>query len=412
MKNSALSYQTKVDYTEAMKAVNTLEAMGGLGTLNEEQTRVFLTYVFDLSSLKNVVRQVAVEATSTYINKLGIGNRAALPKSEARDPNYRRGVTPSRVTLTWYEIMVPFEISDQLYMQNIEGERIEDTILRMMGNQLGNDLETWFIHGQTTGLAVKQSDIVDGGSTTQYVKDPLLSLSQGWLALALAGGHVVDLENDNVGASTFSKMLNEMPEKYKKDMGKLRFIAAPRLVQNFRERVSARATAAGDNALFSQAQLTPFGVPLVPVALWQWQPPIVEHITFAGGAPEMEQLSYAPIATSPACVLSTTTLGSTPETPRILTTDYTVDATLGQITSAIGGAFNAGGTAKVTYYARPMAMLTAYENLIVAMRKDIRFERDRDIFGGVNQFAITINVGCQVENLDAVVVGKNIGTGV
>jgi hypothetical protein len=48
-------------------------------------------------------------------------------------------------------------------------------------------------------------------------------------------------------------------------------------------------------------------------------------------------------------------------------------------------------------------------NLILAIGRDIRIERDRDIYKGVNQFAITTRIHAQVEELTAIVKGINVG---
>jgi len=54
-------------------------------------------------------------------------------------------------------------------------------------------------------------------------------------------------------------------------------------------------------------------------------------------------------------------------------------------------------------------LLTHFRNLIVGLGRDVRIEKDRDIFKGVNQYAITIKVAVDIENLDAVVKVTNIG---
>jgi hypothetical protein len=47
----------------------------------------------------------------------------------------------------------------------------------------------------------------------------------------------------------------------------------------------------------------------------------------------------------------------------------------------------------------------------VGIGRDIRIEKDRDIFKGVNQYAITAKVSVQFEELTAIVKVRNIGLG-
>jgi len=51
-------------------------------------------------------------------------------------------------------------------------------------------------------------------------------------------------------------------------------------------------------------------------------------------------------------------------------------------------------------------------NFIIGIGRDIRIEKDRDIFKGVNQYAITAKVSVNFEEDSAIVKIRNVGTGV
>ena len=57
-------------------------------------------------------------------------------------------------------------------------------------------------------------------------------------------------------------------------------------------------------------------------------------------------------------------------------------------------------------------MLTHKNNMIIGIGRDIRIEKDRDIYKGVNQYAITAKVAVEFEEVTAIAKGRNIGTGV
>lgn len=387
------------------KAVITADSLASAGKLSTAQADKFIDYVIDETALKNNARVVRFRNESLDIDKIGIGRRAAMPKSEAVDPGARRGISTSKVTLTPSEIMVPFEIGDNFRELNIEGEAIEQHIIQMMATQLGNDLEELYIDGNKLGPAQLENVLLENGSSTQYVKDKYLALQDGWSLLADAG-HVNDAAGANIGLSIFSAAIRAMPTKFRRNKSKLRWFMSPDLWQLYLEKLSTRATMLGDNAA-GGGEHGPFGIPAVPVPLWDLNPLIVEHVVLTGTT--ASALKNAGITN---VVVSKSTLGGNPETPYILTTDYVVDAAAGTVTRNGGGAIGSGETVKVTYRAAPQLILTHMDNFIVGIGRDIRIEKDRDIFKGVNQYAISAKVSVQFEEADAVVKVKNIGTGV
>jgi hypothetical protein len=389
------------------KAVITTDALATAGKLNPVQSDQFIDFVIDVTMLKGNVRVVRFRNETMQIDKIGVGARVTVPKAEAQAPQIRRGVTTSKVELTPKDQMTPFEISDNFPDQSIEGERVEDTVTRLMATQTANDLEELMINGDILGPARIESDLVDGGHATDVIKDAFMAQFEGWLRNA-DSANVYDAEGADIGSIIFSRMINSLPVKFRRVRQNLRFLCSLDHEQLYREKVGARQTPAGDEANRTVAPLTPYGIPLVGVPLLEAEPRVVEHITFAA-APDTQALRYAPIGTD--VTITATTLGNSPTTPQVEggAADYTVDRTAGTITSVAGGAMNAGGTFKVTYHSQGQMLLTDYMNLILAIGRDITIERDRDIYKGVTQFAITTRLSVNVEEVTAMVKGINIG---
>jgi len=389
------------------KATIVADNLASAGKLNAAQADRFIDYVIDETILKQNARTVRFRNESLDIDKIGVGNRVAVPKSEAADPQVRRGISTSKITLTPSEIMVPFEIGDQFKEINIEGESISDTIVRLMATALANDTEELYIGGNTLGPAALEGDLIDNGSSTQYVKDTYLALQNGWFTRA-EGGNIVDAAGTNIGLSVFSSAIRAMPTKFRRNMSRLRWFMSPDLWQLYLEKLSTRATMLGDDAARGGGETPgPFGIPAVPVPLLPFQPTIVEHVVLNGTT--AVSLKNAPVAN---VVVTPSTLAATPTTPYVVVTDYALDATNGTIARDAGGAIGDGDTVKVTYQANPQLLLTHMSNLIVGIGRDIRIEKDRDIFKGVDQYAITAKIAAQIEELTAVVKVRNIGTGV
>jgi len=395
-----------VDNQEILrKAVITTDSMTTAGLLNPEQADKFIDFVWDICKLKGNARTLKFRPEELQIDKIGVGSRAAVPKVEATDPGVRRGITTSRVTLRPSEVMVPFEISYTALDVNLEGEKLAEHLVKMFATQFGNDLEELYIQGDQLGAAILESDYFDGGASDKYVKDGFLALQDGWLTLARQG-HGVDFAGANISNRLFSRLLNALPEKFKRDRTKLRFFCSTDLEQNYREKVAARATGKGDQALMSEMPLTPFGVPLIGVPLLPFQPKIVEHVVVNTDGTTATALLYKDLAN---VVVTTSTLGASPESAYTEGVDYTLDAANGTITRLGGGSIPSGGTVKVTYQAEAQVICTHQDNFLVGIGKDVRIETDRDIFKSVLQYALTAKVACEFEEADAISFGYNIG---
>jgi hypothetical protein len=391
-----------------LKAITAADDLVAGGKLNDVQSSMFIDFVIDVTELRGSVRTARFRNENLNIDKIGVGQRVTVPKEEARDPGVRFGITTSKVVLTPVELMTPFEISDNFGEHSIEGENVEDTVVRIMATQAANDYEELMINGDVLGPAQIEADLLsEGGSATHVVKDTFLAKFNGWLRL-LDSGNVFDALGANISTKVFSGMIKGMPVKFRRTRRNLRFLMALDLEQNWREKVSSRATAQGDRALTSTDQIPIFGVPMVPVPLLEAEPRVVEHLTLAAH-PSTTALRYDNLGTGTP-IVSTQTLGKTPEVPYVAATDYTVDKVAGTITTVVAGAFDPGPSdVKVTYFTSAQVMLADMNNLIMGIGRDVRIEQDRDIFKSVNQFAITTKIAVQVEEITATVKGINIG---
>jgi hypothetical protein len=382
------------------KGIVTTDDLSTGGKMNPAQALKFIDYVVDLTGLSQMSRVVRFKNEQMEINKLGVGRRVTMPAAEAKDPGVRRGVSTSKVVLQPVEQMSALELSDIFDEVNIEGDSVQDHIVRMMATQFGNDIEEMFITGDTLGQAVLESDLLDDGDDTRYVKDTFLAQMNGWLRRA-DSGHTVDAGGAAISANIFSQALNALPIKFRRQRQRLRFFVSPDLEQLMRERLSTRSTASGDDALTNANNIRIFGVEVVPVALMPFNPTIVEHITFTGSASTVT-LRYSGLV-SGSLVVTATSLSKTPVDPYEVATDYTVDYSAGTITHAGGGSsIGTTATVKVTYQAGPQVICTHADNMITAIGRDVRIEKDRDIFARLDQWAITTKVDCTFEEVDAV----------
>jgi hypothetical protein len=387
------------------KATVTTAALANAGKLNPRQANKFIDYVIDETTMKDVVRIARFTSEEMLIEKIGVGRRVAVPKEEAADPGVRRGVTTSKISLKPVEIMVPFEIGDLVQEHSIEGKpSMEQTVIRLMAKALANNLEELYWEGNSNGPAVLEGDIIDGGSTTLYRKDTYLALFDAWLKLA-EGGNVVDAQNAEIAQAVFGKALRAMPRKFKRMRNRLRWFMSDNHEQRYREGLSNRNTALGDAAINSADSPRPFGIQMMPVPLLPEDPLYSEDITNNTDGTSAVALSYAPVT---ELNVTPQNLGKLPEAAFIDATDYNKDLAAGTVTRLGGGAIGSGAVTKVTYRTGGRMLLSDPMNLVLALGRDLRIERARNIYKTVNEFAITAKVHCVFEELSAVVLVKNI----
>lgn len=390
------------------KAMVTADAIATNGKLNPKQANKFIDYVFDLTGLRDKVRTVKFTNETMHIDKIGVGKRVMVPKKEAQDPGVRRGVSTSKISLAPKEVMVPFEIGDNFRRWNIEEEDVEDHVIKMMATQFGNDLEELCLDGDTLGPARFEADLYDQGSASQAVLDTGMELVDGWLKRARSA-HLVDLAGANVQPATFNAMLTKLPDKWKRRLNMMRFLSSHNTAQNYRNNLGTRQTVGGDEAISSKGMLAPFGVDLVPITMLNQTPRVTLHVTLPGTT--AVALGGFKNVVSGSEIVVPTTIGTGPIAPYVEGTDYNMDYTNGTIARDAGGALTDGQTVKITFQGESQILLTEYMNLICAIGLDITIEKDRDIFKGVNQYAITAKVDSQIEEVDALVWGKNLGLG-
>ncbi len=392
------------------KAAITTADIASAGKLNDAQADRFIDFVIDVTGLQGRVRVVRFRNDKLDIDKIGVGKRVAVPKKEAKDPGLRRKINTSKVTIQPEEIMVPWEISDEFVAENLEGEEVEDTIMRLMATQLSNDLEELYIQGDKLGPVRFENDLVDGGSSTDVVVDTYLKLQEGWLKRAGAS-HIVDNDGANVSHQIFSDMIVEMPSKFKRNKRNLKFFISDTTEQLFRNNLASRATGLGDQAATSEMNMLPFGIELVPLALLPQTPLVTEHLTVTIAGSPFSLLHKNIVVGSELVVLQTIDDNpKQPVTPFVegAGNDYVMDYAAGTF-ELLAGNISDPSDIKITYQSESQLFLTEFRNLVLGIGRDIRMERDRNIFASVSEFALTAKVGVEVEETDAVVLGINVG---
>ncbi|TET34834.1 MAG: phage major capsid protein [Planctomycetota bacterium] len=231
------------------KALETADLIAGGGDLNPEQSEKFITYLHDLSVMAKDARLIPMKSKKREINKIGIGQRATVPASEGIDPGVRKKPTFSKTVLDTVELMTPFEITYDVFEDNIEGDNLENSIIKLFATQIAMDHEELYIMGDTASA------------------DPFLALTDGWRKTANAGGHVYDHEGGGIVVDILGQLLDLVPEKYLRDYGDLRYYVSPKFEHAYKKILGQRPTPAGDKFLLTDTPATYAGIPLTRVPM-------------------------------------------------------------------------------------------------------------------------------------------------
>lgn len=232
------------------KALETADLIAGGGELNPEQSDKFIVYLQDLSVMAKDARQIPMKARKRDINKIGIGARASVPATEGQDPGVRKKPTFSKVTLDTVEIMTPFEITYDVFEDNIEGENLEDSIIKLFATQIAMDHEELYIMGDV-----------------DHPVDTYLKLTNGWRKMAKTNGHLFNHGGNGISTDVLGKLLDMMPEKYLRDYTDFRYYVSPKFEHNYKKLLGQRPTPVGDKFLLEDVPATYAGIPLVRVPM-------------------------------------------------------------------------------------------------------------------------------------------------
>ena len=239
----------------AKATITTTDAATGL--LDAEQGTAFVRALKEATSLSGAIRQEIRTASTGEINQVATGSRILRAATENADDGYRAGATFSTVPYTTKKVRLPWEVTEDVFHENIEGSGLESTITSEMTDQFALDLEDLEVNGNVAD--------VSGDA-------PFLTINEGILkqiVTAAVSGRNID--GSTIDAGVFGKdhyfeALYAMPNVYRRS-GRLRWIGSPARKIQWWEAMTDRLTASGDSALTGGGDGIdkPLGIPWLEV---------------------------------------------------------------------------------------------------------------------------------------------------
>lgn len=239
------------------KATMSLSDFGGASEapLTIHQVQEFLRLAITPQALLPDVRTVMNSANKWQESTIDFSSRVLKPGTEATrlvDGDRVKGTT-GIIEMSTVLLRGEVPVSDEVFEDQVEGEGFSDTLMAMIAQAVGRDVEELFIAGDT-------------GSG-----DPYLALLNGWLKQAQTSGHDYDAVAEGQDyQSIFNRLLVSIPDKWKRDMSDWRFYVPNRLAELYRDQLAGRGTSLGDANLEGSRPLAYQGirimeVPLIPI---------------------------------------------------------------------------------------------------------------------------------------------------
>lgn len=230
----------------------------GKALLNVEQLGYFLRE----ATLDNTILRDAdfklMKSFKKLLNRTGINGRVltnGYASSGETDPDIEAAdVTFGANELDAKKLKAMCEIEDDEKEDNMTQAQFEQTLLSMMGERIGEDLEYWALFGDTD---VSRSDDALLNTTDGWIKKAANNISS--TSIAPSNG-VFDVEDGP--EAMFDAMIKALPPRFRKNRRQLKFYVPFEVEDAYRNVLIARGTGLGDSAQIGFNPLSFKGIPI------------------------------------------------------------------------------------------------------------------------------------------------------
>lgn len=250
------------------------------GVLNPEQSRQFIDYIFDEMVLANDGRRVTMRGNTMELDKVRVGSRLVAKATQAEDTGSNSAPAFTKVELSTTKFRLDYEISTESLEDNIEGQNLEDHIVRLMATQFGNDLEDIAVNGRPATSGNGTYDNTLAGFIRQVKDGNVTGAHEAAAASATLTGIWDDGDNTKLTLDALEAIYNAMPRKFKARRQDLKFYMNSKhlqeLLQDLRN-MSSVPEAVAQRVIDGQlpqiggpagAQYLVFGLPVLEVPLY------------------------------------------------------------------------------------------------------------------------------------------------
>lgn len=222
--------------TPAKRADAIASMISSAGELSTEKATEFMRIAQNATPLLKAARFVEMKARVHAVPRIIFVDpilKTSPGDGTALSSGNRTAPTTSEVTLTSKEYVGTVKLGDQMIEDNIEREDIEKSIMEMIAERVGVDLE---------GLALgSDTDIVDSTLVANGYAD-----QDGWLKRITS--NVVNFSSGDVTRAKMNSLFTSIALKFRQ-RSKLEYFMEEYAGETWRNLLGDRATALGDKAI-------------------------------------------------------------------------------------------------------------------------------------------------------------------
>ena len=219
------------------------------GVLQPAQAVKFLRLAIKNAKLLPMTTVVPMKAQKQQVENIRFAGRILRAGQENTELAAGDRVKPTtgKVELDAKLFKGEVNLSDEVLEDNIEREELRNTIMTLMSEAVGRDMEEIVISGDTTSA------------------DPFLAQFDGILKQATS--HVVDAGGVALNKSVLRNTVKAMPSEYRRDKSILKFLTSTNAEIGYRDTLAERATNLGDAALAENLPAFYSGMPVTDIPL-------------------------------------------------------------------------------------------------------------------------------------------------
>jgi hypothetical protein len=264
------------------------------GHMSTQDANSFINLVKENNPLYGTeVQLIPMTAPSKRIEIIDLASRIMRSGVEGVAPTDTFSPTISNRTLEVKEVLLPYDVTFDFLEENIEAQDADALLQKMFTTQFGNDQIDLSINGDEalaeTITDTTPADGVDDTSGFTQTDHTFLRINDGWVKKlkADAAAHAAvlgDSTSRDYKGVLFPALIDNLPEKYLRDLTKLSFYVNPMAERAYRRQLSERETVLADAILTEGRRVKFEGIDIVPVPSWPTHVPVLSaKLNFAVG---------------------------------------------------------------------------------------------------------------------------------
>jgi HK97 family phage major capsid protein len=224
------------------------------GLLSNEQARQFLRDAIEASVILKAADSFDSKSPKFDVPALAFGNRImrATAAGMRVDAANRVAPTTGEVTLSTELFKGEVPIAQDVFEDNIEGAELANTIMQMIAEAVGRDLEEIAIKSDTTSTDPDFAKLAGGGIISQLIT---------------ANENLYDATGKTSYKAMFKGMVGALPTRYRRDWSSFVLYVTPHVADGYADELGDRATQLGDANTDGKPVQRYRGIPVIEVPL-------------------------------------------------------------------------------------------------------------------------------------------------